>query len=139
MQKKQTSVKYRHLNINILGVHVFLIEIIVTGYMKNNKFIMLKKGSWFFHIYFCSYYGKKWFIKSILISFHVMQNSALISLIMNDWFTYFPNTCLRWYLSSIFIICLSMSLFVSFLSFFPESFFPKRGIFTNTKFTFSTS
>lgn len=41
--------------------------------------------------------------------------------------TYVPNNSLRWYLSSIFIICLSISL-CSLRTFLVESFFPNRGI-----------
>jgi hypothetical protein len=43
--------------------------------------------------------------------------------------THFPNTCLKWYLSSIFIICFSISL-GSFRTFLPESFLPNNGILT---------
>lgn len=48
--------------------------------------------------------------------------------------TYFPNTCRKWYLSSMFMICLSISLWPSFRTFLPESFLPNSGIVLNFLF-----
>lgn len=42
--------------------------------------------------------------------------------------THFPNTCLKIYLSSMLIICLSISFVPSLRIFLPESFFPNSGI-----------
>lgn len=52
--------------------------------------------------------------------------------------THFPNTCLKWYLSSMFMICLSISLWPSFRTFLPESFLPNSGIFVSFRFVWHT-